>query len=643
MAIYLLALVIQTAINVFLGQLLVWGLRLQLPSTFRLAAALLLGTLGSVGLFGLWVTSGKSVQLGLFIMGLWAWWFSWQEGYCSQQRPSFWATIPRLRSALFFVGLVVAWQLYFYFVFQQFTYGAEGFLRLVYEDVRFYALVGEQIAASGVESSLGNIARLDANWTMVVPYHYFELYFGQLIATVWHLNALKTHIFCTNAYSVALISYSCYVFVRHYCPKAGKGLLLFALLTPFCSGIELPLPLTQTGHSMFNLLEVNTFKYSFIFLAFLWACFLAVLGNRLFVFPLLLLPLFSYTLLPIVLFVGVFGGIVLFFWEWYHGQTTQWLRYPLVGLGGLLLFLLIFYQWLGPSQDYTFVHFDIAIWLERLLADGQTSVNIILGSPVYFWLDYLPYVLLGGFFVLLGKAKISRAPLLGLSFLLFCFFMGGVVTYSLLRVLTHEAFQAHSLGAAFVGNAGIILFTILLYKALRKHKALFVGAQLLLVGYNIFFVLNYNNRTYKPTTKDNVSLACIEELLPHIPPTPRIATLDNRKTRQEVYPYGAWITYFRQQTVLTSISPTLLTANNDKEPQVIDNVARAARKATPFYQFVEQQPKTLSVVEQQLAFLREYSIGLVLVAPTYQDTTGLLEQLSLIVACDAGHLYAFEK
>lgn len=642
---YLIALLFITVLSAGLGQSILYFFKIKIEPNYRPLTALILGLLAVVSFYSILITQGKTVHLAFFILGFLAYRLLYQEGYLLANRAAIRLFYKEdLKEYRFFLAAAFFWLLYFYSVFQCYTYGKEGVLSLVFEDVLYYSAVGEWISDSGQENMLGSSQRLDSSFVGMVPFHYFEIYFGQLLADIFSLNALKSHIYLTNTFSVALISYAISTFAKQL---LGKGTSIYFVITGLVavwySGIQLPVPLREAGHYIMPLLELNTMKFGFIFLFFLIGTYMALIGSLFFVLPFLVIPIMTYTLFPAFLIafpMMALGGLVYFY---YNKKSSKIIYYYLVGGILISVFLLGIYDLWGMSEEFQRAKIDIALLATQLTKNWRTSIGIIVGTHLYFLVDYIPFVIITGFFWWRWGTSFSIKELSIQLLIIPLLFLSATISWAVLLFITQESFQIHAIITGFVGNVGIIFTTILTYKKLQKNKKWYLLAQVPILMYLVYFNLYHNSRTYNRERAGVISIEAVEQIIPYISnKNARIATLDSTARRQEVYPYGAWLAYYKERITLTSISPVLLTNEYDYQSIATDNLAYVLRISTPFYRYVQQlkeEQQFIDILSAQLSFLKHYQVDFVLVEHSFVDTVGLLKQLTLEVKTDLGDLY----
>ncbi len=341
-----------------------------------------------------------------------------------------------------------------------------------FDDV-YYTFLSTKLGCFGIETSN---SVYDGNWHIATPYHYVELWFLNLLVSVFKTNPMFTYAVIERTIGCTLLAVGMIVIARHY--SKSKWLIIIGIFSiticPFLldnSVIEQKQCLAYRPLGMF------------MYCLYIWTCALCLRKNTLWFYPLLLAPIFHMGSMPVL-----YSSIVIFaLIQMIVNKNLKLFLHQIVPTFCMAILFICFYYFLNSSSnantdiensnfiDYCLQFYSFSGFSKHLYSN---LVNYAMFFPYM-----VPLVLLLVYSLIRNKTKVSEFWNEYKGIVIFfcistCFgLLYGYFSYPLYR---YDADQLHTLvNIPFLCILSFLSFLIAITK-IRNLKIKYVA---------IFFVL----------------------------------------------------------------------------------------------------------------------------------------------------------
>ena len=520
-----------------------------------------------------------------------------------------------------------------------------------WRDTINYAALSNLLFNTGVESFYVSSTLADKTATGPVPYHYFELWLNAAISEI--LGGLYMHNFTlVMAVGLRVTIYSGLLAVCQIIfGRINVAGAIFCFLLLFLKGIVLPRYMNLPAYLLdlfpgFGYLEVpdqlsvNTEGIKFLpgYLFFLGF----VLGALRKDFILGILLMLAFPVAHIVAFPGTISGIgflgllYLIYFRKRYPLPQKSLRFILISVSALLMFLLFFYLFLGAKTEGSNSQ-NIFLVLKSLNLSQLQKMLIRFGHYVIkFVLVTWPFLLvLLPAFLFTRNLPQNREHQAGITVIL-VLAAAALLSGAMLGGILFQNFESHQLLQILVPVLNITV-ALLLFLVLKRALAtpetrtfyLVSGSVLLLLflSHNPLSIFRPSGRAYaRNYPYDDYSKEYLRQVQQFFEQHPALNPVGScilgPKDLDYYYAYspfyytlGLYLPYMLNNTFVFSLSEfyTPVPADPEQAKRAKDLTAAGA-----FYKFVGQQQKSgrfISIEQSQLDFIRKHRIEYVIISP----------------------------
>lgn len=476
----LLAIVVSLVAFYFAGSLLLWLARVKPneESFYDIFVRLLLGVFLTTAVYAMFKTCCNTILSGVFLVG---------ALFLFQKRKE-WIYIRFAeyfkRKQIINVIIPIGISLVFYAFYRIISYG-EPFNILHFDDV-YYSFQSTKIGMFGVESTNPLY-----EWNFLsnaTPYHYADLWFVNIIVTIFGTNPLFTYSIIAKSILSSVLVVGMFALTRQF--TGNKLMLVFALFAITIAPMLL-------DYSDIRQMQTNTNNLKELMCSpiYVWFFILIYRRSSFWYYPLLLLPALNLGAMPVM-----FSAVVTYFvimlvkeksWKNFFSRLIPFLL--------VTAFVVIFYTIQttdggiskGLSIDYIIGIYSIRGFVEHLYAN---MVNYAM-----YVLYLLPIFVLIVFLLIRNREKLSNLYATNkhlLWFYVVSAIYGLIYLYLFYPLLWHDAGQVHNITNILMFNI-IVFVTFLIVESyvLRRYLRLFMYlyfAVMLIYSTSIFFISRMN-------------------------------------------------------------------------------------------------------------------------------------------------------
>lgn len=381
--------ILTAIISFFVGFVIMKGLRIQMPEHAAGFFTIFTGFLSINTLTSIVVTGGVSVQIFILFLAVALIWELKRHQYifCSKSDSSV-AILPNLK---LIVLLHFIWGVIFTFAFY-FHLSNPEIVRSFYPDNYFYALTSDYILESGQENHYGNINSYPGFKGGTCPYHYFMIYENLIHKNLWGLNTIWSFIISVPILFAALSSLLIISIIKDVQPHFKNQYLVigFGVLALYFSGFNImPFSYPEKGNFTLQIVNHVSPKYLPLFICMLltsWALYKE--KYHLFIYPMILMVLFSFMVLPVSLWTIPIGLFLAFLFKKISGKDFLiHLVISMVFFAGLI----VFYAMTEVKDEADPLAVSYSAVLKSFFADPIFVIKRIIGTHVYYTMEYVIY------------------------------------------------------------------------------------------------------------------------------------------------------------------------------------------------------------------------------------------------------------
>lgn len=482
---YALSPIIISCLFFFVGYAIINLLRIPFKEHFAGFFVLFTGYVSMNVLTALWFTKGITVMALMMLL------FVFFVIYLKQKNQIFstaFQPIKIIPNLLTIILLNLIWGLIFTIAYSFYIADIE-FVRIFYPDNYFYALVGDTIKGTGQENVFGNI-NFNPNFEGgTSPYHYFMVYQNTLHRHLFGLNAIFTFLISIPISFAVLSSLLLISVMQDVFPQKYKYSILVALsvLFLFGSGFNLvPFDYDERGNFSMNIINHVSPKFLPVLICITLASWALYCKQYvLFIFPMLLLAIFSFLFLPVVLWtLPLVCGLLFLFKKTTRSEMLFSLGTSLITLVALVLF----YATTNVPKSVDALSVSYSEVLRDFIGNPFFVIKRVVGSNVYYIIDYLLFFTPLAVLLLYYKKTLKEFKELPQFFIIAVFFFilfQGAITATWLLHEHEEGFQVQFFTLTIAST--VLLFWISLFALNTRIKA-FYTILFLVLGVCLFNV-----------------------------------------------------------------------------------------------------------------------------------------------------------
>jgi len=466
--------------------------------------------------------------------------------------------------------LYLIWCLIFVLIVY-FNYTEQDIVRYLYADIYHYARLSDVIWMTGQENYLVNVNYNPLFEGGTTPYHYFELYINMILSKIITVNFLWSYVISVPVALLTLASSLLLSILNYLKNKVDWKLYFYAVILLFISGIiVIPQEYVHEGSFSLNILNHVTSKYILIYISFVLSSFLIYKNKyQLSLYPLILIQISSFAMLPVIM-IAVFGGVILLL-TFKLIQKKVFLNILLVQTISVIS-IFMFYKFTQVPNSYNTVEFSYNLVVDRLFNNYLNIIKYIIATNVYVLQYYIVYIIpLGISVFILFKKKIKMIRITHLIFLL-VLIEGGILITSLLFGLHPEFFQPEFL--TLVIGSNVLLFWLFVFTITTKTKSTKLLYAIIIITCSVNF-LNTVVNNYTVYEKLNLKRDITNEFFIEF------AKVINKKDRYNigfigfstyntmlqhakpvVYPIGNTLLHYNPNINLESIDDSIISSNH---------------------------------------------------------------------------------
>jgi len=499
-----------------------------------------------------------------------------------------------------------SWEAYFFIKSSGFSYA------LPFHDTIFYGKISIHLSVTGHENLYCYEDFIAGNKASGISlYHFFELWFNNLLANTFHLLNVPCLVLLTQV----LFTYICFIgwcaLLEFYQKVTYKYLLLLlALLViesvffEFYNSIDKLQYLQYIRFSLLGHISKKTAIYFICFIGFILYCQRQDYLKG--VVLLLCLPVMTITAFP-----SIIGGLIIwsaYLWFFQHHRIAI----PILGLVIFeAIFLLGFYAIFGQTSSA--LHpVDIFTQFSKP-AELLSKINLFIGIWIQIGILYAPYLVI--LLVLGGTYDKRQVIILGTLFLGIA--VSGLLIWIILFKVenTYQLFYNTTLSFLNV-LIGCSIITHLVSSAQKRQIRIIVasGLWIIVTIYNFYFLAHkqewqYNSGTWDAHNKgylyDDTYLTKISQVIQKYNLQRGASYIDSTTYKQtflQVMPH-----MMRLGDYLPLMANIYTVSINDASLPLIPNIRQNHLQQLPFYQFHQAHPHQ-SIKQTMLEFMREHQI-----------------------------------
>lgn len=255
---------------------------------FTLFEYLMLGTLGTVSGYAIYCTAGRSVMLGLPLLGF-AWWSVKRFGFKEQPTTSE-ITTPRVREYVKPVMVLAVIILVLSVWASQLYRSGLGYNLLHFDEV-FYSWTAAKMKYFGFET---RFPLFPGSTYSNAPYHYFDLWLSSVFAETFKLDSLYAYSLNTRVFVFAQTIFGMIALARAY--VKSPWIIFLSLSALLLAPVMLDYEVVRQNASI-----LGHIKFAIVSCVYIWSFYLKKQRTEFWFFPLLILPIINIAVAPILL------------------------------------------------------------------------------------------------------------------------------------------------------------------------------------------------------------------------------------------------------------------------------------------------------------------------------------------------------
>jgi hypothetical protein len=502
----------------------------------------------------------------------------------------------------------------------------------LYGDNYYYVNISETIWNTGNENILNGINYSEYFDNGTSPYHYFELYQNQIQSKFFNISPLWSFLISVPILLGTLASILIFSFINSLDWKTKKIFpIATAVLLVFVSGMNvLPLEYTEKGNFTMQMINHVSPKYLMLFICLLGTGLLITMKqyrNATIIF--LCIPIFSYMMLPVVLFSLLIGNGLL--WIFKRINSKEFLLI-LFYVSMSTLFIVLFYRITSIPIEYQRLGLEYSKVLDSFLNDPITVFKRIIGSHFYYSADYLLYIICLIAFITMNWQRLLKRTLNLETAVFFVLLLEGAFASTwLLNDFHIQAWQPQY----FTSGIGSSVMIILIFLTCRERKTiLFKSFSALILSISLFNLYGTvtTHYTFNHGGVNSVSQTFMEsfkDLLNETKSVSAIGFLETDPIYPTVYPVGKELMNAVPELRLECIDLSILSTENTNH------------LICTFYQFAEAYPE-LDKNTWQLEFMNKNNMRYFIGRQQLDESSVLFQHSHLILEDPVSGLYIRE-
>lgn len=574
-----------------LGFSLLSGAGLSIDTTFKPLYSLLVGILVSNLIASVIITRLETVQLLFIVLLGILWWQARKQGTVPPW--NFHGLKNGLIQILTFTGI---WSMIYFVAYFKLFLNTE-IVEVYYLDLYYFVRIADNIWRSGEENIMNTLNQMSSFSGGASPYHYFELYQTLLLSKPFGLNPLWAFTVSLPICFCVTGSYVLKTIIKASQIDLQKGLVIpLAVAFLFISGFNLlPFDYVENGAYSMNMVNNALPKYFPLFVLMLLVGFYVT--KRKYITALVLVCMLlaaSYTMAPLVLFIG-FGGIVLLKFS----KEISWEKSFL--MLSLLLFSVVFvfgfYQIQEIPPEYIRLGFSYSEVIRGLLTSPISIIKRAIGTHVYYSIDYFIFLAPITIACLLTWKTHRWKTHLPLVLFFLLVFEGGIIATTLLDGYHTQSWQPQYIALTIGSNAFLLLVLITMFQHNLRFRKLLGTIYLVVILINAWHTFqDYYVYADERMTEYDVSRAFYDQATKIFAGGDRIvAFIETSSELPAIYPVGSVLTHINPNISLESIDRSILTGENPNY------------QLCTFQEYVKEFPER-SINDNQLHYLLEFEV-----------------------------------
>ncbi len=476
----IVAIIIFLIVSYTTGTFLLWLARVKPneESFYDIFLRLLLGILLTTAVYAMVKASCNTILQGVFLVGA-LFLFQKRKEWTYIRLPEYFQW-KHIVNVLIPIGVSIG----FYAFYRIISYG-EPFNILHFDDV-YYSFLSTKIGMYGVESTSPLY-----EWNLLsnaTPYHYAELWFVNMIVTIFGTNPLFTHSIIVKSILSAVLVVGMFALTRQF--TENKLMLIFALFAMTIAPMLL-------DYSDIRQMQTNTNNLKELICSpiYVWLVMLIYRRSSFWYYPLLLLPALNLGAMPVMFSAAATYFVIVLFkeksWRNFFSRLAPFLL--------MAAFVVIFYMLQttdagtsnGLSIDYIVGMYSLGGFAEHLYANMATYAM--------YALYLLPICILIVFLLIRNREKLSNLYLTNkhlLWFYVVSAIYGLIYLYLFYPLLRQDAGQLHNITNILLFNI-IVFVTFLIVETYISSKWIktimyFYFSMMLIYSTSIFFISRMN-------------------------------------------------------------------------------------------------------------------------------------------------------
>lgn len=476
----IIAILVSFVVFYVAGTIVLWIARVKLDeeSFFDVFLRLLLGIFFTTAVYAMVKTSCNTILLGVFLVG--ALFLFQKRKEWTYIRLSKYFQWKHIINVLIPIGISLG----FYAFYRIISYG-EPFNILHFDDV-YYSFLSTKIGMYGVESTNPLY-----EWNILsnaTPYHYAELWFVNMIVTIFGTNPLFTHSIIVKSILSAVLVVGMFALTRQF--TENKLMLILALFAITIAPMLL-------DYSDIRQMQTNTNNLKELICSpiYVWVVILIYRRSSFWYYPLLLLPALNLGAMPVMFSAAATYFVIVLFkeksWKIFFSRLLPFLL--------MAAFVVIFYMVQnvdagtskGLSIDYIVGMYSLGEFAEHLYAN--------LTNYAMYALYLLPICILIVFLLIRSREKLSNLYATNkhlLWFYVVSAIYGLIYLYLFYPMLRQDAGQLHNITNILLFNI-IVYVTFLIVETFVSSKWIkpimyFYFSLMLIYSTSIFFISRIN-------------------------------------------------------------------------------------------------------------------------------------------------------
>lgn len=580
--------------------------KLKVAQSFIAFIAFFLGNLIINILFSIVITKGLTIQallLPLIALGIWL-------------APKDQQTLSGSMKAVFAPVLIfnLVWSLFYILALWPLINPVDGF-PILYKDTYYYTMISESIWKSGNENILNGINFSPYLTSGTSQYHYYELHQNLLQSKPFGLSSAWSFVLSVPTTMAAQGSLLILSILSIYIPTLDKRIgYLIGFILLFIAGFNIiPFEYDEKNNFTSNIINHVSPKYLILYMGLLLITHLIYSRKYLWSFLVFAsLPLFTFFTLPVVLGAGILGAFLLLITKTISlNQAILYVSIIMFTSIGLVLF----YHFTSVPEEFQRLKINYYDVLMGLIKEPLLFIKRVIGTHVYYPLDYIPFLsLLVVLLLTKGFTKKSLKKNLPLIFYYFLIFEVAIAATWVLFNFHEQAWQTQYYFLGIGTNTLLCWSFILMVKEPRNVRWLYISIVILVCSVKIFDGIK-DHYLFKGQLSKKFSKAIEETIRKENIKT--IAFLAYDPIYPTVYPVGNF---------LLNVEPSMRFECIDESIIHSDNVNH---KNTTFHQYCLHKKDGQSILDMQSDFMKTYEIDHI-ISRANNDSSTILKNTTIV-------------